>query len=100
MVAIVVSLASTLFAAASPSSSSSFFTKLRSSPNLRLSFASVSPLGSRRGKLMAHTIAQATLGLTLPSSLEPEKVLSFYSFLHSMKALFLFFFPFSFTWRI
>ncbi|XP_015892723.3 leucine aminopeptidase 1 [Ziziphus jujuba] len=75
MVAIGVSLASTLFAAAaSPSSSSSLFTKLRSSPTLRLSFTSLSPLNSRRGKLMAHTIARATLGLTLPSSLEPVKI--------------------------
>lgn len=72
MVAIVVSLASTLIAATSPSSSS-FLTKLRSSPSLRLSFP-VSPLGCRRGKLMVHTIAKATLGLTLPSTTEPIQV--------------------------
>ncbi|KAF4390107.1 hypothetical protein G4B88_005025 [Cannabis sativa] len=73
MVAIVVSLASTLFTVAAPSSSTSFLTKLRSSPSLRLSFA-VTPLGSRRGKLMAHTIARATLGLTQPSPIESPKI--------------------------
>ncbi|PON41909.1 Peptidase M17, leucine aminopeptidase/peptidase B [Parasponia andersonii] len=75
MVAIVVSLASTLFtAAASPSSSTTLLTKLRFAPSLRLSFA-VTPLSYRRGgKLMAHTIARATLGLTQPSAIEPPKI--------------------------
>ena len=81
MVAIVVSLASTLLSSASPSSSSSsLFTKLRSCPKLRLSF-SITPLSPRRANLrMAHTIAKATLGLTLPNAIEPPKVFSFFSF--------------------
>ncbi|PQP98422.1 leucine aminopeptidase 1 [Prunus yedoensis var. nudiflora] len=73
MVAYVVSLASTLIAVTSPSYSSSLLTKLRSSPSLRLSFA-VTPLCSRRGKLMAHTLARATLGLTFPSGLDAPKI--------------------------
>ncbi|GMN57005.1 hypothetical protein TIFTF001_026116 [Ficus carica] len=75
MVAIVVSLASNLIsvAASSPCSSTSFLTKLRSSTSLKLSFA-VAPLGYRRGKLMAHTIARATLGLTQPNAIEPPKI--------------------------
>ncbi|XP_004287132.1 PREDICTED: leucine aminopeptidase 1-like [Fragaria vesca subsp. vesca] len=63
MVASVVSLASSFIAVTSPSYSSSFLSKLRSAPSLRLSFT-VSPLCSRRGRHMAHTIARATLGLT------------------------------------
>ncbi|KAL6221548.1 hypothetical protein ACLB2K_004944 [Fragaria x ananassa] len=58
MVASVVSLASSFIAVTSPSYSSSFLSKLRSAPSLRLSFT-VSPLCSRRGRHMAHT-----LGLT------------------------------------
>ncbi|EXB96617.1 Leucine aminopeptidase 3 [Morus notabilis] len=76
MVAIVVSLASTLLSvasSASPSSSTSFLTKLRSAPSFRLSFA-VTPLGYRRGRLMAHTIAKATLGLTQPNAIELPKI--------------------------
>ncbi|XP_061990225.1 leucine aminopeptidase 1-like [Rosa rugosa] len=64
MVASVVSLASSFIAvtsSSSPSYSSSFLTKLRHAPSLRLCFA-VSPL--RVKKHMAHTIARATLGLT------------------------------------
>ncbi|KAK9947341.1 hypothetical protein M0R45_002972 [Rubus argutus] len=81
MVASVVSLASTLIAvtsSSSPSYSSSFLTKLRSAPSLRLSFA-VSPLCSRRRKHMAHTIARATLGLTQISPAFEAPKLSFSS---------------------
>jgi leucyl aminopeptidase len=73
MAAIVVSLASALVASSSRSSSSLVFAKLRSSAALRVSFT-VSPFNSRRGRLMAHTLAQATLGLTLPASIEAPKV--------------------------
>ncbi|XP_059453316.1 leucine aminopeptidase 1-like [Corylus avellana] len=73
MAAIVVSLASALVASSSRSSSSLVFAKLRSSTALRVSFA-VSPFSSRRGRFMAHTLAQATLGLTLPASIEAPKV--------------------------
>ncbi|KAM5548207.1 leucine aminopeptidase 1 [Rosa sericea] len=64
MVASVLSLASSFIAvtsSSSPSYSSSFLTKLRHAPCLRLCLA-VSPL--RGKKHMAHTIARATLGLT------------------------------------
>ncbi|KAM1173162.1 hypothetical protein FF1_025927 [Malus domestica] len=71
--AVVVSLASTLIAVTSPSYSSSFLTKLRSAHSLRLSFA-VTHLCSRRGKLMAHTLAQANLGLTRPSCIDAPKI--------------------------
>lgn len=75
-----MSLASTFIAvtsSSSPSYSSSFLTKLRSAPSLRLSFA-VSPLCSRRGKHMAHTIARATLGLTqISPAFEAPKVYLF-----------------------
>ncbi|GLT73361.1 hypothetical protein SLA2020_452270 [Shorea laevis] len=60
-------------ALSSRSSSSLVFAKLRSSTALRVSFA-VSPFSSRRGRLMAHTLAQDTLGLTLPASVEAPKV--------------------------
>ncbi|KAG2665054.1 hypothetical protein I3760_16G112000 [Carya illinoinensis] len=75
MAAIVVSWASTvlLFASSSRSSPSLVFRKLQSSASLRVSFA-VSPFCSRRGSLMAHTLARATLGLTLPANIEPPKV--------------------------
>ncbi|XP_062157954.1 leucine aminopeptidase 1-like [Alnus glutinosa] len=73
MAAIVVSLASALVASSSRSSSSLVFAKLRSSSALRVSFA-VAPFSSRRGRVMAHTLAQATLGLTLPASIEAPKV--------------------------
>ncbi|KAJ7955642.1 putative Leucine aminopeptidase [Quillaja saponaria] len=73
MAAIVVSLASTLVTSSSTSSSSLFFTKLRSVSSLRLSFATES-VCYRRGKLMAHTLARATLGLTQPVSNEISKI--------------------------
>ncbi|KAJ9688991.1 hypothetical protein PVL29_014576 [Vitis rotundifolia] len=71
---VVVSLVSSLVASAPSSSCSSLiFTRLRSSPSLPFSFA-VKPLCFRRGKLMAHTLARATLGLTHPSNIEPPKI--------------------------
>ncbi|XP_034700081.1 leucine aminopeptidase 1-like [Vitis riparia] len=71
---VVLSLVSSLFASASSSSCSSLiFTRLRSSPSLPFSVA-VKPLCFRRGKLMAHTLARATLGLTHPSNVEPPKI--------------------------
>uniref|UniRef100_A0A5B6YRU2 Putative leucine aminopeptidase 1 n=1 Tax=Davidia involucrata TaxID=16924 RepID=A0A5B6YRU2_DAVIN len=73
MAAIVVSLASSLTLVASTSSSSSVFTKLRSSPLLRLSFAAT-PLCCPRRKRMAHSLARATLGLTHPAQIEPHKI--------------------------
>ncbi|KAA8535356.1 hypothetical protein F0562_030357 [Nyssa sinensis] len=73
MAAIVVSLASSLSLVASTSSSSLVFTKLRSTPVLRFSFA-VTPLCFPRGKRMAHALAQATLGLTQPAQIEPYKI--------------------------
>ena len=77
MAAIVVSVASTLVASSprySSSSTSLLFTKLRSSsPFLRFSLA-VTPFCSRKGRLMAHTLAQANLGLTYPAGIEAPKV--------------------------
>ncbi|KAB1206002.1 Leucine aminopeptidase 3, chloroplastic [Morella rubra] len=75
MAAIVVSWASTLVSAsASRSSSSSFvLTRLHSSAVLRVSFG-VAPFCSRGGRLMAHTLARAALGLTQPANLEVSKV--------------------------
>ncbi|XP_052199219.1 leucine aminopeptidase 1-like [Diospyros lotus] len=70
MAAIVASLASSL---ASTSSSTFLFTKFRSTPVLGLSFA-VTPLCSRRGRRMAHTLVRATLGLTQPAHIEPPKI--------------------------
>jgi len=79
MAATVVSLATSLTAAVVPSSfssSSSFvFTKLWSTPCLRITF-SVSPFSYSRGggKLMAHSLARATLGLTQPANIDAPKV--------------------------
>ncbi|KAF5469485.1 hypothetical protein F2P56_013552 [Juglans regia] len=75
MATIVVSLATTLVAASSSRSFSSslFFTRLRSSTALRVSFA-VSPFCSRRDRFMAHTLAPDTLGLTLPANVEAPKI--------------------------
>ncbi|KAL4654374.1 leucine aminopeptidase 1-like [Castanea sativa] len=79
MAAIVVSVASTLVASSSRYSSSStstslLFTKLRSSsPFLRFSLA-VTPFCSRKGRFMAHTLAQANLGLTYPAGIEAPKI--------------------------
>ncbi|KAK3435621.1 hypothetical protein EUGRSUZ_C00345 [Eucalyptus grandis] len=73
MAAIVASLASS-------SSPSLLFSRFRaaaaaaSTSSFRLSFA-VSPLSSsRRGRLMAHTLAQATLGLTQPANVDVPKI--------------------------
>ncbi|XP_050272290.1 leucine aminopeptidase 1-like [Quercus robur] len=77
MAAIVVSVASTLIASSprySSSTTSLLFTKLRSSsPFLRFSLA-VTPFCSRKGRLMAHTLAQANLGLTYPAGIEAPKI--------------------------
>ncbi|PSS13946.1 Leucine aminopeptidase [Actinidia chinensis var. chinensis] len=70
MAAIVVSIASSLTSTSS-ASIPLIFTKLRSAPDLGLSFA-IRPLCSRRGKRMAHAIA--TLGLTQPAPIEPHKI--------------------------
>ncbi|GAV83215.1 Peptidase_M17 domain-containing protein/Peptidase_M17_N domain-containing protein [Cephalotus follicularis] len=83
MTAIVVSLATSILTKFPfPSSSSSLrsstapllFTKLRPSPALRLSFAVTPLFCTNRGKLMAHTLARATLGLTQPAQIEPTKI--------------------------
>ncbi|XP_059637737.1 leucine aminopeptidase 1-like [Cornus florida] len=73
MAAIVVSFTSSLtrIASSASSSSSSVFTKLRSTHLLRLPFATVT---SRRGKRMAHSLARATLGLTHPAQIDPPKI--------------------------
>ncbi|KAI3423743.1 CYTOSOL_AP domain-containing protein [Psidium guajava] len=75
MAAVVVSLASS-FAVSSPSSPSLLFARFRtaSTSSFRFSFA-VSPLfNSKRGKLMAHTLARATLGLTQPANIDVPKI--------------------------
>ncbi|KAG6739848.1 hypothetical protein POTOM_057463 [Populus tomentosa] len=79
MAATVVSLATSLTAAVVPSSLSSssafVFTKLWSTPCLRITF-SVSPFSYSRGggKLMAHSLARATLGLTQPANIDAPKI--------------------------
>ncbi|KAK3007313.1 LOW QUALITY PROTEIN: hypothetical protein RJ639_016247 [Escallonia herrerae] len=65
--------ASLTLVASTSSSSSSVFTKLRSSRFSGLSF-SVIPLCSRRGRRMAHALARATLGLTQPAHIETPKI--------------------------
>ncbi|KAK8509309.1 hypothetical protein V6N13_062356 [Hibiscus sabdariffa] len=76
VVTIVASLPSFLLASSvshASSTSSLFFTRLRPSAGLRLSFA-VAPLCSRRAKFMAHSIASANLGLTQPANVEHPKI--------------------------
>ncbi|KAL4284989.1 hypothetical protein GQ457_16G000870 [Hibiscus cannabinus] len=76
VVTIVASLPSFLLASSvshASSTSSLFFTRLRSSAGFRLSFA-VAPLCSRRAKFMAHSIASANLGLTQPANVEHPKI--------------------------
>ncbi|KAI4335548.1 hypothetical protein L6164_014185 [Bauhinia variegata] len=73
MAAIVVSLASTFVASSSTSSSSLFLTRLRSASSLPLSFVAV-PLCYPKLKLMAHTLARASLGLTQPVNIENPKI--------------------------
>ncbi|XP_022750260.1 leucine aminopeptidase 1-like [Durio zibethinus] len=67
------SLLASSFSHSYHSTSSLFFTKLRSSSGLRFSLA-VAPLCSRRAKFMAHTLARATLGLTQPANIEHPKI--------------------------
>ncbi|KAF7148900.1 hypothetical protein RHSIM_Rhsim03G0257100 [Rhododendron simsii] len=56
-------------------SSSSVFTKLRSTPFLRLSFT-LPPLCSRtRTQRMAQSLSRSTLGLTHPAPIQPPKIL-------------------------
>ncbi|KAJ9141188.1 hypothetical protein P3X46_031756 [Hevea brasiliensis] len=86
MAAVVSSLAASISSFLVPpfpsSSSSLFFTKFRSAPFLRFSFA-VAPLcyrsgggvgGGGAGKLMAHSLARATLGLTQPANVDVPKI--------------------------
>ena len=76
MAAIAVSLATSLTSAVVPSSLTSFvFNKLNSAPCLRVTF-SVSRFSSYRGggKLMAHSLVRATLGLTQPANIDVPKV--------------------------
>lgn len=88
MAAIVGSLGTTFVSSSSSYSfrSSSFLlTKLThfcspsSSASRRVSFAFV-PFSSRRGKFMAHSLAQANLGLTNPSPNEAPQVIRTLSF--------------------
>ncbi|XP_002529380.2 leucine aminopeptidase 1 isoform X1 [Ricinus communis] len=81
MAARVVSLAASISSFAVPFSSTSsslFLTRLRSPSVLRFSFA-VAPLSYRSrggggGKLMAHSLARATLGLTQPANVDVPKI--------------------------
>ncbi|KAJ6759187.1 LEUCINE AMINOPEPTIDASE 2 CHLOROPLASTIC-RELATED [Salix koriyanagi] len=76
MAAIAVSLATSLTSAVVPSSLTSFvFNKLNSAPCLRITF-SVSRFSSYRGggKLMAHSLVRATLGLTQPANIDVPKI--------------------------
>ncbi|KAM7267122.1 hypothetical protein ACFE04_009288 [Oxalis oulophora] len=84
MAAIAVSLATSILLTPSTSSSSSalLFTKLRSHTNLNLSFklGFVSLINNNNynyynnQRRMAHSIAKATLGLTLPNQTEPPQI--------------------------
>ncbi|PKI79398.1 hypothetical protein CRG98_000213, partial [Punica granatum] len=76
MAARVVTLASAfVHSSSSASSSSSSSSLFRQRLSFRITLTVKPFLGSSsRGKLMAHTIAKATLGLTLPSIIEPPKI--------------------------
>ncbi|KAF9662745.1 hypothetical protein SADUNF_Sadunf18G0086200 [Salix dunnii] len=76
MAAIAVSLATSLTSVVVPSSLTSLvFNKLNSAPCLRVTF-SISRFSSYRGggKLMAHSLARATLGLTQPANIDVPKI--------------------------
>ncbi|XP_030456453.1 leucine aminopeptidase 1-like [Syzygium oleosum] len=77
MAAIIVSLASSFAVSSSSSSPSLLLAGFRaaSASSFRLPFA-VSPLllSSKRGRLMAHTLAQASLGLTQPANVDVPKI--------------------------
>lgn len=74
MAATVVNWTSLLASATVTTSSSSVFTKLRSTQFLRLSFT-LSPLCSRtRTQRMAQSLSRSTLGLTHPAPIQPPKV--------------------------
>lgn len=74
MAASFASLASSFVASSSSSCYSSLFSKLRPSPIFGIPIAARTPFCSRRAKLMAHTLARATLGLTQPANVEACKI--------------------------